>query len=135
MPDAVEGILQLAFREKNDLSRNAYNLGGASLSAAEIIARVQKDFPELEVRFQLEEFRDRIVASWPAAVADRAARRDFAFSPAHDRETIFSRYLIPRHPPAPRRLFPVKPSVEPVGWTGSPDQAAERGGGPVRSAS
>ena len=101
MPDAVEGILQLAFREKNDLSRNAYNLGGASLSAAEIIARVQKDFPELEVRFQLEEFRDRIVASWPAAVADRAARRDFAFSPAHDRETIFSRYLIPgirRHP-------------------------------------
>ena len=96
MPDAVEGILRLAFRGKSALTRTAYNLGGASLSATEIIARVQQDFPDLEVRFALDAVRDRIVASWPAAVDDRAARRDFSFSPAHDRETLFSRYLIPR---------------------------------------
>ena len=96
MPDAVEGILRLAFREKAFLTRTAYNLGGPSLSAAEIIARVARDFPDLEVRFRLDRARDRIVASWPGAVDDSAARRDFGFAPGHDEETLFSRYLIPR---------------------------------------
>ena len=95
MPDAVEGILRLAFQEKASLTRSAYNLGGPSLSAAEIIARVSRDFPDLEVRFRLDPARDRIVASWPAAVDDGAARRDFGFAPGHDQETLFSRYLIP----------------------------------------
>lgn len=95
MPDAVEGILRLAFQEKASLTRSAYNLGGPSLSAAEIIARVSQDFPDLEVRFRLDPARDRIVASWPAAVDDGAARRDFGFAPGHDQETLFSRYLIP----------------------------------------
>lgn len=95
MPDAVEGILRLAFRERASLTRSAYNLGGPSLSAAEIIARVARDFPDLEVRFRLDPARDRIVASWPGAVDDTAARRDFGFAPRHDHETLFSRYLIP----------------------------------------
>ena len=95
MPDAVEGVLRLAFQEKASLTRSAYNLGGPSLSAAEIIARVARDFPDLEVRFRLDRARDRIVASWPGAVDDSAARRDFGFAPEHDEETLFSRYLIP----------------------------------------
>ena len=95
MPDAVDGILRLARRRKAALTRTAYNLGGSSLSANEIIARVRKDFPGLEVRFRLDEARDRIVASWPAAVDAGAARRDFSHAPEHDRETLFSRYLIP----------------------------------------
>ena len=95
MPDAVEGILRLASRPKASLTRSAYNLGGPSLSAEEIIARVARDFPGLEVQFRLDPARDRIVASWPGAVDDTAARRDFGFAPAHDEETLFSRYLIP----------------------------------------
>ena len=95
MPDAVDAFLALAFAGKGKLSRLAYNLGGASLSAAEIVARVRRDFPALLVRYRLDRRRDRIVAGWPAAVDDRAARRDFGFVPGHDRETLFSEYLIP----------------------------------------
>jgi nucleoside-diphosphate-sugar epimerase len=95
MPDAVDGILRLALRGKRSLTRTAYNLGGSSLSAAEIIARVTRDFPGLEVLFRLDQARDRIVASWPAGVDDTAARRDFGFAPEHDAETLFSSYLIP----------------------------------------
>lgn len=113
MPDAVRGIVQLAFREKPALTRTAYNLGGASLSAAEIIARVRRDFPDLEVCFRLDAFRDRIVASWPAAVDDSAARRDFGFDPAHDRDTLFSRYLIP----GIRRRYRDAAARRPVPWT------------------
>ena len=95
MPDAIEGIRRLAFAGKSRLTRAAYNFGGASLSAAEIIARVRRDFPALEVRFALDRGRARIVAGWPAAVDDRAARRDFGFAPERDAETLFSEYLIP----------------------------------------
>ena len=95
MPDAVEGIRRLAFARKTRLARTAYNFGGASLSAAEIIARVRRDFPALEVRFALDRHRAGIVAGWPSAVDDRAARRDFGFAPERDAETLFSEYLIP----------------------------------------
>lgn len=95
MPDAIEGIRRLALAAKPRLTRAAYNFGGASLSASEIISRVRRDFPALEVRFALDRERAGIVAGWPAAVDDRAARRDFGFAPERDAETLFSEYLIP----------------------------------------
>ena len=95
MPDAVRGFLQLADADKADLRRHAYNIGGPSFSADEVIARVRRDFPGVVVRSSVDEARDRIVASWPGAVDDSAARRDFGWAPEHDRETLFSRYLVP----------------------------------------
>lgn len=95
MPDAVRGLVQLADSERADLRRTSYNLGGPSFSADEIIARVRRDFPDVRVELALDEERDRIVASWPGDVDDRAARRDFGWAPAHGRESLFSRYLIP----------------------------------------
>lgn len=118
MPDAVGAFLALAFAEKGNLSRLAYNLGGASLSAAEIVARVRRDFPALVVRYRLDRRRDRIVAGWPAAVDDSAARRDFGFVPSHDRETLFSRYLIPgihrRYAERPSSSVPGPDSARPA---------------------
>lgn len=110
MPDAVEGIRRLAFADKSRLARTAYNFGGASLSAGEIIARVRRDFPALEVRFALDRDRARIVAGWPAAVDDRAARRDFGFAPERDAETLFSEYLVP----GIRRRYADGPAASPV---------------------
>lgn len=110
MPDAVEGIRRLAFADKSRLARSAYNFGGASLSAGEIIARVRRDFPALEVRFALDRDRARIVAGWPAAVDDRAARRDFGFAPERDAETLFSEYLVP----GIRRRYADGPALSPV---------------------
>lgn len=105
MPDAVAGLVALVRADKAALTRTAYNLGGPSFSAEEIIARVREDFPGLVVEFELDAARDRIVASWPGAVNDGAARRDFGYSPEHDRETLFSRYLIP----GIRRRYVVRP--------------------------
>ena len=110
MPDAIEGIHRLAFAAKSRLTRAAYNFGGASLSASEIIARVRRDFPALEVRFALDRGRAEIVAGWPAAVDDRAARRDFGFAPERDAETLFSEYLIP----GIRRRYADAPTPSPV---------------------
>ncbi len=96
MPTAVEGLLRLAAADKSRLGRTAYNFGGPSLSAQEVARRVRQDFPGLEHRFEPDPVRDRIVASWPAAVDDGAARRDFGWQPDEDAETLFSGYLIPK---------------------------------------
>lgn len=130
MPDAVEGIRRLAFADKSRLARTAYNFGGASLSAGEIIARVRRDFPALEVRFALDRDRARIVAGWPAAVDDRAARRDFGFAPERDAETLFSEYLVPgiRRRYAGPALSPVSAPVESPG-AGRPAVRAEANSG------
>ena len=131
MPDAVEGIRRLAFADKSRLARSAYNFGGASLSAGEIIARVRRDFPALEVRFALDRDRAGIVAGWPAAVDDRAARRDFGFAPERDAETLFSEYLVPgirrRYADGPA-LSPVSAPVESPG-AGRPAVRAEANSG------
>ena len=130
MPDAVEGIRRLAFADKSRLARSAYNFGGASLSAGEIIARVRRDFPALEVRFALDRNRAGIVAGWPAAVDDRAARRDFGFAPERDAETLFSEYLVPgiRRRYAGPALSPVSAPVESPG-AGRPAVRAEANSG------
>jgi threonine 3-dehydrogenase len=39
--------------------------------------------------------RQGIVDSWPAAVDDSAARRDWQFDPAYDFDRAFREYLIP----------------------------------------
>ncbi len=103
MPTAVEGLARLFAADKARLSRTAYNFGGPSLSAEEVARRVRRDFPGLERHFEPDPDRDRIVASWPAAVDDGAARRDFGWRPDREAEALFSEYLIPnirrRYPP------------------------------------
>lgn len=120
MPDAIEGIRRLAFAGKSRLTRAAYNFGGASLSAAEIISRVRRDFPALEVRFSLDRGRAEIVAGWPAAVDDRAARRDFGFAPERNAETLFSEYLIP----GIRRRYADAPAPSPAPGPGPAESPA-----------
>ena len=39
--------------------------------------------------------RQGIIDSWPAAVDDSAARRDWGFDPKHDFDRAFREYLIP----------------------------------------
>ncbi len=95
MPTAVEGVLRLADADKSRLSRTAYNLGGPSLSAEEVAARVRRDFPDLDHTYAPDVQRDRIVQSWPAEVDDRAARDDFRWVPDPDAESLFAEYLIP----------------------------------------
>ena len=52
-------------------------------------------FPGAAIDFKVDAKRQGIVDSWPAAVDDGAARRDWGFSPAFDFDRAFQEYLIP----------------------------------------
>jgi nucleoside-diphosphate-sugar epimerase len=95
MPDASEALLRLAAAPRDRLRRTAYNVGAFSASAAEIREVVAAAFPGAVIAYKIDEKRQGIVDSWPAAVDDAAARDDWGFQPAYDFERAFREYLIP----------------------------------------
>jgi len=95
MPDGVDALMTLAAAPRERLTRSAYNLTAFNPSAAEIRDVVVAAFPEAALGFTVDAKRQGIVDSWPAAVDDSAARRDWGFEPQYDFDRAFREYLIP----------------------------------------
>ena len=95
MPDGVDALLVLAAAPRDRLTRSAYNLMAFNPSAAEIRNVVVAAFPSAAIGYKVDAKRQGIVDSWPAAVDDSAARRDWGFSPQYDFDRAFREYLIP----------------------------------------
>jgi len=95
MPDGVDALLTLASAPRDRLGRTAYNVAAFNPSAEEIRDVVVKAFPSADITFKVDRKRQAIVDSWPQAVDDSAARRDWGFAPRYDFERAFSEYLIP----------------------------------------
>jgi nucleoside-diphosphate-sugar epimerase len=95
MPDGVDALLQLAAAPAEALTRTAYNVAAFNPSAEEIRQIVLQAFPGAQITYQVDRKRQGIVDSWPPAVDDSAARRDWKFEPQYDFERAFWEYLIP----------------------------------------
>ena len=95
MPDGVQALLTLAAAPRDRLSRTAYNLAAFNPSAEEIRTEVMRVFPQSQITWSTDVKRQAIVDSWPEAVDDSAARKDWGFAPAFDFQTAFRDYLIP----------------------------------------
>ena len=95
MPDGVDALLTLAAAPRERLTRSAYNLSAFNPSAAEIRAVVLAAFPQAKIGYTVDAKRQGIVDSWPAAVDDSAARREWGFNPRYDFDRAFREYLIP----------------------------------------
>jgi nucleoside-diphosphate-sugar epimerase len=95
MPDAIDALLRLAAVPATSLTRTAYNLSGFSVTAQEIHDVVVQAFPEAAITWTTDAKRQAIVDSWPMAVDDSAARRDWGFAPQYDFDAAFADYLIP----------------------------------------
>src|SRR5829696_4396719 len=95
MPDGVDALLALAAAPRERLTRSAYNLMAFNPSASEIRDVVVAAFPDAAIGFKVDTKRQGIVDSWPEAVDDSAARRDWGFDPHFDFDRAFREYLIP----------------------------------------
>ena len=95
MPDAIDAILALTNREATSLRQQIYNVSAFNPSAAEIHELVAEAFPAAHVVFEPDTQRQAIVDSWPSAVDDRPARRDWGYSPRYVLTPCFQDYLIP----------------------------------------
>ena len=95
MPDAVESILKLTAAPRERLSRVVYNIGSFHPTAGEMETIVRAAFPGATLTTKVDAMRQAIVDSWPAAVDDSAACRDWGHAPKYNLQNAFHEYLFP----------------------------------------
>lgn len=95
MPDGVAALLQLAAADRKALTRCIYNIAAFSPRADEIATSVRRAVPGLDITYQPDPLRQRILDSWPAALDDSPARRDWAWRPTYTLDAMTDD-LVPR---------------------------------------
>jgi len=92
MPDAVRALTELAAAPRNKLSRTTYNIAAISPSAEEIAESLKRIVPGFQVHYK-PDHRQAYVDSWPDAIDDTPARRDWGWTHHFDLDRM-SRDLI-----------------------------------------
>lgn len=95
MPDAVRSLVQLLEAARSRLKTCVYNVSAFSVSAREIADRVNRAFPEADIRYAPDPVRAKIVDSWPRDLDDTRAREEWGWSPEYDFDRAFDEYLVP----------------------------------------
>jgi len=95
MPDAVRSMLELAAAKRDQLGVCVYNIGGFSVSAAQIAERVKRAMPQARIDYEIDPARAKIVDSWPEDVDDSRAVRDFGWKAHYTFDRAFDEYLLP----------------------------------------
>lgn len=93
MPDAIRATLALMDAPADAITeRGSYNLAAFSFTPAEIAAEIARLVPG----FTLEcapDFRQAIADSWPQAIDDSLARRDWGWAPGYDLRAMVAEML------------------------------------------
>lgn len=85
MPDGVRALMELSAADRGSLSRCIYNIAAFSPTAAEIAKTVSDALPGgADFSFEPDPVRQRILDSWPSALDDQNARRDWGWVPRYD---------------------------------------------------
>lgn len=95
MPDGVRALLELAMADRSRLTRSIYNIAAFSPRADEIARSVQRVIPDAKFTYSPDPRRQGILDSWPKALDDAAARRDWGWKAKYDLDAMTDD-LIPR---------------------------------------
>lgn len=84
MPDAIRAVLELSDAPKASLGQSIYNIAAMSPTAQEIADAVRARIPQVELTFKPDPMRQAILDSWPEALDDTNARRDWGWKHEFD---------------------------------------------------
>ncbi len=94
MPDAVRAAIEFMQCDEDKLvHRNAYNISGVSVEPTMIARSIQKYLPKFELTFDIDPVRQGIADSWPDKLDDSCARREWAWQPRYDLDTMTEEML------------------------------------------
>ena len=98
MPDAIRATLALMDAPADAISeRGSYNLAAFSFTPAEIAAEIARQVPGFMLDCALD-FRQAIADSWPQAIDDSLARRDWGWAPQYDLPAMVAEMLAELRP-------------------------------------
>lgn len=78
MDDAIKALTEISVVDSNRLTRRVYNLNGISPTAQDFEISLKKHFPSFQVKYN-PDFRQKIVDSWPKALDESLAVRDWGW--------------------------------------------------------
>ena len=84
MPDGVRALLEIAMAPPEKLTRCIYNIAAFSPRADQIALSVQRALPDAKFTYAPDPRRQSILDSWPKALDDSAARRDWGWQARYD---------------------------------------------------
>jgi nucleoside-diphosphate-sugar epimerase len=89
MPDALAAMIQVMEAKAGLLHhRNAYNVTAMSVTPAEIAEAIRQHIPSFAVDYEVDPVRQAIADSWPHALDDSEARKDWSWAPRYDLEAM-----------------------------------------------
>lgn len=84
MPDGIRALFELSRAPRERLSRSVYNIAAFSPTAQEIADAAAAVIPGARFTFDPDPRRQSILDSWPRALDDTLARRDWGWEPHYD---------------------------------------------------
>ncbi len=88
MPDGIRALVEIGQAPKSRLTRCVYNIAAFSPTAADIAQSVERALSRVSIAFSPDPHRQAILDSWPRALDDAPARRDWDWAPAYDLEAM-----------------------------------------------
>jgi nucleoside-diphosphate-sugar epimerase len=93
MPDAIRATLELMEAPSEAIrERGSYNLAAFSFTPREIADAIARRIPGFTLD-SAPDFRQAIADSWPKAIEDDAARRDWGWQPRYDLQAMVDEML------------------------------------------
>jgi nucleoside-diphosphate-sugar epimerase len=93
MPDALRATLELMEAPADRITEwGSYNLAGVSFTPAQIAASIRRHIPDFTIDY-VPDFRQQIAASWPQAIDDTVARRDWGWKLQYDLDKMVDEML------------------------------------------
>jgi len=91
--DVLRAFAGLLAASASRLSRRVYNVSAMSVTSRQIAEAIQRRLPSARLRFETDEAVAALLASWPEAMDDSAARRDWGWQPEFDLERTADDFL------------------------------------------
>jgi nucleoside-diphosphate-sugar epimerase len=91
--DVLRGFASLLAAPAAGLSQRVYNIAGMTVTPREIAAAIRRRLPDAVLDFEPDDAVDRVLASWPGAIDDSTARRDWHWRPEWDLERMADDFL------------------------------------------
>ena len=88
MPDALRALIEVSEAPRERLKRAMYNIAAMSPTAEEIAASVRRRVPGVRLTFKPDPRRQAILDSWPKALDDAQANRDWGWKARYGLEAM-----------------------------------------------